>query len=873
MRKGIVYLLIAVLLLVAPAALRYLRYYDLGDRQRATPPAYEPAKIAQVPTPDAADFQDEPQVGGGLVLLDRAHRNNFLLEEIGYLDGRLAARGFELLPYEEGDLATALRPVRAFIVITPLDAFSTDEIQAVSNFVSRGGRLLLVGDPTRFEVFIDEESLDFSFTLETDEIPLNSLANEFDIIFNGDYLYNTTENEGNFRNIILKKDGLAEGDLVGELERLVFYGAHSLQIGPDGDVLIEADDNTWSSATDRPGVLTLAGVGSNGRVLALGDFHFLTEPYYTVHDNSHFIANIADFLVKTAERSFILADFPYFYRAPVDLIYIASPDLGPDAFDEIIALQDAFRDIDHSLQLSAQQQAGHDALYLGLYNQADDVVDILASTGISLTIDPPILTEAELREQAAAEAEAQPGEEVPASEEGETDASQQGEGKAVEEPEELIRLVQSDLGNVQMSGTALILLDESGGRRKVVVLAASNDGLENTVGRLLDLIPLDAEYALADCLLQANLALCPTSIADEEVEAELDTGGSPEMAAKEEEVVEEGTGEPPPEEDTTGQELDAVGQGAIGLNETVDGTLAENERHSWLFSEGPATVDIVASADDLDLVLELYGPDNALIDSADSGFTGEGEQLLGTEIPDDAEYHVVVSDFFGSSGSYTLTVTLAEEAGETSGGVFIFADDDGVPLAGGFTSAEALATLLDDSQPVTTWTSSVDGPLGDDTLAGYDLLIWDSGDYQDVEGPLDDDSAVIFDYVDAGGDLFVIGASPTIFGETELSSLADLEVSGDDPVLLNGFEPGEIIELDQVYDAITDESFQPDSGEGTVTFFLRGPNSAESGNVVGMAIEEDQKTVFLLAPFTAMPTEIQERLLANLVDWFGLSNS
>ncbi|MEJ2747893.1 MAG: hypothetical protein P8183_08280, partial [Anaerolineae bacterium] len=282
MRKAILFLLVFILLLVGPTAVRYLQYYDLNAEERVPPSPYDPAAIKAVPTPEGSEFVDEPQMMEGLVLLDQAHDNNFTLEDIAYLDGRLAARGVEMLPFNEGDLSQALRTVNAFIVITPLSEFAPDEILAVRRFVDRGGRLLLIGDPTRFNLVFDEADIfGTDPTLVADQIPLNSLANEFDIAFNSDYLYNTVENEGNFRNIILRREGFAEDGLVADVDKLAFYSTHSLQVGPTGEALITADDNTWSSSTDRPGGLVLAAASQDGQVLALGDIHFMTQPYFT----------------------------------------------------------------------------------------------------------------------------------------------------------------------------------------------------------------------------------------------------------------------------------------------------------------------------------------------------------------------------------------------------------------------------------------------------------------------------------------------------------------------------------------------------------------------------------------------------------------
>lgn len=638
MRKAILFLFVFLLLLAAPTAVRYLQYYDLNPQERVLPPAYDPALIKAVPTPEGSGYVDEPTLTDGLVLLDQAHQNNFSQEDIAYLDGRLSARGVEMLPFDGGDLALALRTVNAYLVITPLSDFTAEEILAVSRFVDRGGRLLLIGDPTRFNLVFDEEDFfGLSPTFLADQIPLNSLANEFDIAFNGDYLYNTIENEGNFRNIILRREGFAENGLVDGVDKLAFYSTHSLQVGPSGEALITADDNTWSSTTDRPGGLVLAAVSHDGQVLALGDIHFMTQPYFTVYENGRFIAQIADFLAQSTGRRLVLSDFPYFFHNPVNLVYTGGPELGPDAFDEIIALQNAFSRVDRDLSLAAEPQENADVLYLGLYNQAGEVEKLLEGADITFMIDPPIEAEPET-----------PAEDLP-----------EGSEAEVVEAETAVRLIQSNLGDIQMAGTALIVLDESDDQRRVIILAASNQGLANTVNRLLNLIPLNADYALSDCLIHDNLALCPSNVADEAVEYELDTSGATLPAA---EVPEP---EPGPVEEI-GDELivpglaNAVPQGAIVLGQTVSGTLAEGESHSWTFSEGPATIDVVLSGEALDGVIEIYGPDGELLLVVDDTITGEDEVLPGFEVPDDGVYTAVIRDFFFRPVDYSLTVTLTE---------------------------------------------------------------------------------------------------------------------------------------------------------------------------------------------------------------------
>lgn len=835
-------LIVFLVLFLTPFIVRYLSHHQLlGGEDRPELPIYDPAEAVEaVPTASANLFVDEPTTNGsGFVLLDAAHGNRIEDKDIQYLDSRLSLRGYQLLRHGNGDLATALRGVSAYVIIAPLDRFDRDEIAAVTDFVNRGGRLLMVGDPTRFNVILSEDPFSFDYTIENDDIALNSLANEFDIIFVGDYLYNTVRNEGNFRNIVIDGAGLGESDLTQELDGLAFYGAHSLTVGNGGRVLLMGDDNTASSATDRPGNLALAVLSANEKVLALGDMDFLAAPYYTSLDNSAFVARIADFLVTTEERRFVLRDFPFFYQENVDLVYVGGPDLGPDAFDEIILLQDAFQNVNIDLTLAAATNNDHDTLYLGLYNQATDLADVLSEAGITLTIDPAITpTEDE-------EAEATPA--------------------AADDNNDTIRQIQSALGNIQMPGTALILLHENGDQKQLFVLAASKEGLENTIDRLLNLMPLDADYSLADCLVQDNLALCPSGVTDEAVEAELETGGVGEPI--------EINGNEDNGDNGEIDELGAVRQGAISLDETVDGSLNSDESHSWVFNQGPAIIDITLEGSELDGVLELYDSNYELLEHMDSTFSGEAEVLNAIEIADDDSYYILVKDYFGDPSDYTLTIETSSsspDGGSTEASIFIFEDDDGTPLAGGISSASTLADILGVRYEITVWTTSIDGPLSEEILADYNLIIWDSGDYRTEDAALDEDALLVLNHVfDNAASLIIFGTTPALldFETGELISLSDLEVVGEEPILMDNIPLGEIYTLDQTYDVLNlpTDDIDPDTD---LVLFAAGPDSSTTA-FVGAATTQDTNIFFLLAPYISLPLDLQAVLLTNVVTWMG----
>ncbi len=708
MRKAIGLLLIFLFLLALPIVLRQLRFYTIGSPDPQEPPIYNPDDVSElVPTPETSSFEDDPGDGGGDVLLDLAHNNNFEINEISDLDGRVAARGGELVPFSEGDLGSALRSVNSYVVIVPMLDFSKDEVQDISEFVDRGGRLMLVGDPSRFVVLEDEEDF-FTFEIDSDELPLNSVANAFDIVFNGDYLYNTVENEGNFRNIIVKMREGGKSSLMKGVNQVAFYGAHSVSTGSEGQSLLEADDNTWSSATDRPGGLALAVLNGDGQVLALGDLDFLDEPYSSVFDNGRFIAHIADFLMDV-DREYSLADFPYFLGASLELVYVGDPELGADAFDEIIALQDAFRRLDRDLHLSAETSGLNDSLILGLYNQAGELAEILESEGITLLIDPPIEDPKDLETE---EIDDDDDEADEGSEQDETEPDDQEEEEA-EEPE-MVRTIVSDLGTIQMSGTALILLVSDGSQQSTIVLASSNDGLENTISRLINLMPADSNGALSDCLLQGDLALCPTGVDDEPVEFKLVTGGVPEVDQESEEIdlVEE---EEPDAADSTEGDLDADLQGEIELDTSVDAVLEEGQAHAWIFSQGPALLNIIVqSDDDMDGVLELYDPDGELLSASDSTFSAGEEHLDLAVIAGEGDYTIVIRDFFEDGGSYTLEVQTVSPL------------DLEFLLQGELDFGEAADGLVEEFE-VHGWTITIDEPttinLGLEVSSGLDALL------------------------------------------------------------------------------------------------------------------------------------------------------
>jgi len=101
--------------------------------------------------------------------------------------------------------------------------------------------------------------------------------------------------------------------------------------------------------------------------------------------------------------------------------------------------------------------------------------------------------------------------------------------------------------------------------------------------------------------------------------------------------------------------------GAIALDETVTGTLAEGEAATWNFSGAAGDVVTIAmNSDPLDTFLELLGPDGIGLTGNDD-FNGLNSQIDAYTLPADGTYTIVACTFSSfESGDYDLTLTGAE---------------------------------------------------------------------------------------------------------------------------------------------------------------------------------------------------------------------
>ena len=329
----------------------------------------------EIPARSAASGKVADSPGGqerhGLLLVDAQHVNAFAEGEIVSLTSKVADRGFEVefvgnfAPLEDPaqieprlqQLAAKLWQADSFVVILPQMGFSDAESALVESFVRKGGKLLLVSDPSRPQ-------------------QINTLAERFGLDFQPDYLYNTVENDLNFRNIFVRDfqpDRLTAG-----LGSVTLYMAGSIRSPGPGLAFIDA--NTKSSLLESAGDLSPMAWGDSRNVLAVADLSFMVPPQDSLLDNDKLVSNIADYLTDSG-RTYDLADFPYFYET--------SPDNRVDILVGRSSLLSAGLQVKSGLaayrlssKISPVEDLSRDTVFLGLYVDAPQVAPYLQTAGV-----------------------------------------------------------------------------------------------------------------------------------------------------------------------------------------------------------------------------------------------------------------------------------------------------------------------------------------------------------------------------------------------------------------------------------------------------------------------------------------------------------
>jgi hypothetical protein len=362
---------------ILPIAFRSLWFYQgiYRVQEPISTPDYGSIELPIPPIGSQPLVPTELSSEGKTILFDLAHSNQFNIGELEEFIAGLRESGARIefvqgsFGGDEPALAERFKYADAYVVIAPQVDFSHSSIQEIARFVERGGRILVISDPTRSSSFSTSES----YRSNEDVVAVNSLLATFDIVFSEDYVYNLIHNEGNYRNVLFRE--FSDDDLTVDLNTVAFYGSRSIS-SLTGKPLIIGDEQTLSSRTDTGGNLYVAVRSQDGNVLAIGDLTFLTNPYDQVADNIQFIHNITQFLLG-GERQRDLTDFPFVFTQPISILITDTFSLAAETIQTISTSQRALSALGYSVSYSSEDPPNTDLIILSPFDVDDAILSYL----------------------------------------------------------------------------------------------------------------------------------------------------------------------------------------------------------------------------------------------------------------------------------------------------------------------------------------------------------------------------------------------------------------------------------------------------------------------------------------------------------------
>lgn len=473
-----IWLPIVVILVVIGG--RYLYYNNQSSYAAPDRPLPEVEFDAAAVSP-RREVVDNPKASKGVVAIDFNHSNALFPEELNILLSKVVNRGFSyelILPQADGaaaadgstddqSLAGKLRYSTALILPLPRVEYTPAEVAEIKNFIEKGGRVMIIGDPTRTVV------------VEA----LNSIAGAFGVIYANDYLYSQVNNDNNYRNVVytnFQDSPLTKG--LDKDHKVIFYAGGSLTA--PGHEIIMGDETTHSSVSEGGRKVASAALTTNNQVLALTDLTFFTEPYSAAESNGLFINNIADFLTG-GRRDFELKDFPFFLNPQVDLVYDNSLVLNSQ-LDKSVKLKEFLEKNEHTVTFTDKVGDKNDTIFVGRFDKIDTIKDYLADGGITiLGLDQKSEAEAKAEEMATAEAEV-------------SDQPPSKEARFITG-----RIQIQGIGDLERGGSTLFYLDRKEGRNVLIILS-------DTPETNADAFDILFENRLSECRLSDIIAVCQT---------------------------------------------------------------------------------------------------------------------------------------------------------------------------------------------------------------------------------------------------------------------------------------------------------------------------------------------------------------------------
>lgn len=929
-------LLLGLLFLAGPAL---YRMWVLGLNARTyVPPAVEPAALAATPEPTPTPKVLSQRVAGiqptlrrGPIVIDYGHFNQVSAAGWQPLAAALAERGLSTriwlsevdplsiesaadLPEQSAQLKRQLADAGGMIIVSPLILYSNEEVKVLEQFVADGGRLLLISDP---DIFGDTA------------VYMNLVAEPFGIVFNDDYLYDTTRNDKNYTHFFA-------GEFLDQAERLegsqiAFYGGRSI----DGDVTAQVRSAATTLSSRRSGVsgfTTVAlgglddGAGAlDGRVLALSDFDVLTEPNVARHDNARLVDYVADFFAA-ASRTNNVADFPAYLGREVTLYIGVEGALDADTLLLGAKLQRTLEESGRTLRLAGAPRNGQAATGALAQIEVDALLpqSTLAArhtltptfTAIPAPTLAPTVTVAAAGPTATATRSPGPTVTITAT----SPVSPLATISPTQTPapiSESAKLTATDAASLTATAPATVTIPDSTALppppNDEIILGDFDYANEHTS------LLRDASILLVTELVTPTVQATPPTATPTATPTPTAAATIAPTATPAPTVVAEPTlpsnQQPTPEPEASPEggvpAPGAPGETGTGTNRTgPDETLQSS---TALTVTVPLTATPTATATPaLVEVTYLVGGDGLRLLAAETALVFQRQRADGTRVVavlgadgrgieagvqrlldnnfDDCiiGFEVTYCPVKGSgttpappaNGSATAKPTaLPSPAGGTPqpGGAtrILIVDDNAAAAEGERSEADRyLQGLAAAGRSGDLWLTAQKGAPTVADMQPYKWVIWSNAGY--AKSQIDISYLEqIFEYLNGGGHMTISSLSPFFgMGIDPASPVRDLEVVGDEPTLVEGLERGTIT-LEGDGPAVTSLA-QPEGGEGFEVALKRGPASGNAGApIVISATDEgepsavDARLIIIGMSVSWLPGDVSNTFIRNMAVWMA----
>jgi len=253
---------------------------------------FQPDTILPDETPEQGEITMESDASGKTVLVDVGHENGISETQLEPMLSTLVENGHQVRFYrgQRQSLNESLRSADAFVVASPRQRYTSDELAGVEAFTDAGGRVLVMGDPPSVQI---SGGLLFGLgSFQPTGPRTTALGSTYGVTYGSGYLYDMETNDNNYKSIFAEpaaNTGLAAG-----VDRVVMREAVPLRTAGATRVLVGSDGTHLSTTRDAGSYAVLA---RNGNVTAVGDTDFVTRENAYDADNEVLIGNLADFLV------------------------------------------------------------------------------------------------------------------------------------------------------------------------------------------------------------------------------------------------------------------------------------------------------------------------------------------------------------------------------------------------------------------------------------------------------------------------------------------------------------------------------------------------------------------------------------------------